>query len=225
MIAMKPFIHIIDDDASLRTALGRLVETYGFCAVSYPSGEDFLARLPTSGSGCILLDLRMPGLSGTDLQVRLAQAVPLLPVIFLTGQGTIAESVRAMRAGADDFLEKPVPSKILRQAIERALGQNDHRRAEHDQLQILHSKVSKLTPREAQVFDLVVSGKRNKQVAHELRTSERTVKAHRQRIMEKLSATSLAEIVSVAARLGRIEDDAARTPPRTSSPKANTLHR
>ena len=203
MSAMEPIIHIVDDDASFLTALGRLVETYGFRVSCYKSGEDFLARLPESDAGCILLDLRMPGLSGPELQDRLAQAVPLLPIVFLTGQGTIAASVQAMKAGADDFLEKPVSSKILRGVIERALVQNEMRRAGHDQIQALLAKVSNLTPRETQVFDLVVRGKRNKQVAYDLNTSERTVKAHRHSIMEKLGATSLAEMVSIAERLAR----------------------
>ena len=161
---MEKYIHIIDDEASFRTALGRLIETYGFRAACYESGESFLSQLPASEAGCILLDLRMPGLSGPDLQDRLAQAVPLLPIVFLTGQGTIAASVQAMKAGADDFLEKPVSSKILREAIERALDQNEKRRAGREQIQLLLDRVSNLTPRETQVFDLVVRGKRNKQV-------------------------------------------------------------
>jgi FixJ family two-component response regulator len=198
---MEPIIHIIDDDRSFRTALGRLVETYGFHATSYESGEDFLARMPASEAGCILLDLRMPGISGPELQERLAMAVPLLPIVFLTGQGTIAAGVQAMKAGADDFLEKPISSQILREVIERALAKNERRRASHDQLQALQAKVFSLTPREIQVFDLVVRGKRNKQVAYDLNTSERTVKAHRHSIMEKLGVTSLAEMVSIAERL------------------------
>ena len=110
---MEPSIHIVDDDRSFRTALGRIVETSGYPASCYNSGEEFLARLPKSEAGCILLDLRMPGLSGTELQDRLGQAAPLLPIVFLTGQGTIAASVLAIKAGADDFLEKPVSSKSL----------------------------------------------------------------------------------------------------------------
>ena len=219
---MEPVIHIIDDDRSFRTALGRLVETYGFRARSYESGEDFLARAPESEAGCILLDLRMPGLSGPQLQERIAQMVPLLPIVFLTGQGTIAAGVQAMKDGADDFLEKPVVSETLRDVIDRALAHNERRRAGRDRLQALQAKVSGLTPRETQVFDLVVRGKRNKQVAYDLNTSERTIKAHRHSIMEKLGATSLAEMVSIAERLGLV-----RPTPTISgsapgpSPKAN----
>ncbi|CAH2402099.1 response regulator transcription factor [Mesorhizobium ventifaucium] len=202
---MELFIHIIDDDASFRTALGRLVETYGFRVSGYQSGEDFLAQLPESEAGCILLDLRMPGLSGPELQDRLAQAVPLLPLVFLTGQGTIAASVQAMKAGADDFLEKPISSKTLRDVIDRALAHNETKRAGRDQLQALQAKLSNLTPREMQVFDLVVRGRRNKQVAYDLNTSERTIKAHRHNIMEKLGVASIAEMVSIAERLGRVQ--------------------
>ena len=216
---METIVHIIDDDASFRTALGRLVETFGFCVACYESGDDFLARLPQSEAGCVLLDLRMPGLSGSELQEKLALTAPLLPIVFLTGQGTVAAGVQAMKAGADDFLEKPVSSKILREAIERALAQNEKRRAGHDQLQALQARVSNLTPREIQVFDLVVRGKRNKQVAYDLHTSERTIKAHRHSIMEKLSVTSLAAMVSIAERLGRVEP--IRAVDNSASPKAN----
>ncbi|MEQ1950061.1 response regulator transcription factor [Mesorhizobium sp. CN2-181] len=219
---MEPCIHIIDDDKSFRTALGRLVEASGYWVSCYESGEAFLASLPASEAGCILLDLRMPGLSGTELQARLVQAAPLLPVVFLTGQGTIAASVQAMKAGADDFLEKPVSASTLRDAIDHALVQNGKRRAGREQIQGLRARVSNLTPREIQVFDLVVRGKRNKQVAHDLKTSERTIKAHRHNIMEKLNVTSLAEMVSIAERLGRMEPAYAVVDPSpASSPKAN----
>jgi FixJ family two-component response regulator len=223
---MEPFIHIIDDDESFRTALGRLVETYGFRVSGYQSGEDFLARLPEAEAGCILLDLRMPGISGPELQERLALAVPLLPIIFLTGQGTIVAGVQAMKSGADDFLEKPVSSKILRDVIDRALAKNEMRRAARDQLQALRAKVFSLTPREIQVFDLVVRGKRNKQVAYDLNTSERTIKAHRHSIMEKLGVTSLAEMVSIAERLlsvRTVQTDS--NPTFGTSPKANIQQR
>ncbi len=223
---MEPIIHIIDDDTSFRTALGRLIETYGFRTGSYESGEDFLARVPESEAGCILLDLRMPGLSGPPLQERIAQAVPLLPIVFLTGQGTIAAGVQAMKGGADDFLEKPVSSKILRGVIDHALAQNEKRRIERHQIQMLQVKVSNLTPRETQVFDLVVRGKRNKQVAYDLNTSERTVKAHRHSIMEKLGVTSLAEMVSIAERLGRAGPaHTASNPAPVTSPKVNMQQR
>jgi FixJ family two-component response regulator len=223
---MEPIIHIVDDDRSFRTALGRIVEVSGYRANCYESGEDFLARLPQSEAGCVLLDLRMPGLSGPELQHRIAQALPLLPIVFLTGQGTIAASVQAIKAGADDFLEKPISSQVLCDVIERALAQNEKRRVGGGQRQALEAKVSNLTPREIQVFDLVVRGKRNKQVAYDLNTSERTIKAHRHSVMEKLGVTSLAEMVSIAERLWLIQPTPA-VPNSTPgpSPKANIQER
>jgi FixJ family two-component response regulator len=219
---MEPIIHIIDDDRSFRTALSRLVETYGFRTGSYESGEDFLAMAHESEVGCILLDLRMPGLSGPELQERIAQAVPLLPIVFLTGQGTIAAGVQAMKGGAEDFLEKPVSSKTLRDVIDRALAHNEKRRADYDRHQALKAKLSDFTPREIQVFDLIVRGKRNKQAAYDLNTSERTIKAHRHSIMAKLGVTSLAEMVSIAERIGRVEPTLTFPNPTTdSSPKVN----
>jgi FixJ family two-component response regulator len=202
---MTPVIHIVDDDASFRTAVGRLIEASGFRVASYVSGEDILERLPSAEPGCILLDLRMPGLSGADLQDHLVQKAPLLPIIYLTGHGDIGATVRAIKAGAEDFLEKPASAEDLLEAIRRALLQNGKRRSEHDRAHALRGLVANLTPREFQVFDLVVRGKRNKQVAFELGTSERTVKAHRHAITEKLEVNSLAEMVTIAERLGLIE--------------------
>ena len=200
-----PIIHIVDDDKSFRTAVGRVIEAAGFRVASYELGNDFLARLPGAEAGCILLDLQMPGLTGAELQDRIAEEAPLLPIIFLTGQGTIEASVRAIKAGADDFLEKPVAFKALLEAIQRALPQYERRRTEHDLVLALKAKVANLTSRETQVFDLMVRGKRNKQIAYDLGTSERTVKAHRHSIMEKLGVNSLAEVVSVAERLARLD--------------------
>jgi len=194
-------VHIVDDDPSFRTAVGRLLETSGFRVASYESGEEMLAHLP-SGPGCILLDLQMPGLSGLELQARLADMAPLLPIVFLTGRGDIGTTVRAMKAGAYDFLEKPASSMALLEAVGRALQLCETRQLEQDRVQALHTRVASLTPRESQVFDLIVRGKRNKQIAYELSTSERTVKAHRHNVMEKLGAGSLAEVVSMAEKLG-----------------------
>jgi FixJ family two-component response regulator len=205
---VSPIIHIVDDDKSFRTAIGRLMEASGYRVASYESGDEILARLPGSDPGCILLDLQMPGLSGPQLQERLAEKAPLLPVVFLTGQGDIEASVRAMKAGAEDFLEKRASGKALLGAIERALLQNEKRRIEHDRVHALEALVASLTPRESQVFGLIVRGKRNKQIAYDLSTSERTVKAHRHSIMEKLGVRSLAEAVSIAERLGLVDSGA-----------------
>ena len=198
---MVPVIHIVDDDKSFRTAVARLMETSGFRVASYESGEAILARLPISDPGCILLDLQMPGLSGLELQSRLAEMAPVLPIVFLTGHGDVGTTVRAMKGGADDFLEKTASSNELLGAVKQALLRCEARRLEQDRLQAFRTLVASLTPREGQVFSLIVHGKRNKQIAHDLSTSERTVKAHRHNVMEKLGVQSLAEAVSMAERL------------------------
>jgi len=208
MSPVRPIIHIVDDDKSFRTAVGRLMEASGFRVASYGSGDEILAYLPNSEPGCILLDLQMPGLSGSELQDRLAEKAPLLPIIFLTGHGNIGASVRAMKAGAEDFLEKPASREALLEAVERALLAYEKRRMEHDRIHALQALVASLTPRESQVFGLIVRGKLNKQIAYELGTSERTVKAHRHNIMEKLGVRSLAEAVSIAERLGLVDSGA-----------------
>ncbi|MCV9943863.1 response regulator transcription factor [Rhizobium sp. BT-175] len=204
MKPVGPTVHIVDDDKSFRTAVGRLLEASGLRVESYESGQELLARLPTE-PGCILLDLQMPGLSGLELQARLAERASLLPIVFLTGRADIGTTVQAMKAGAFDFLEKSASSAALLEAVERALQLCERRRLEQDRAQALHTLVANLTPRESQVFGLIVRGKRNKQIAYELSTSERTVKAHRHNVMEKLGARSLAEAVSMAERLGLLE--------------------
>lgn len=208
MTQLEPVIHIVDDDKSYRTALARLMEASGYRVVTYGSGEELLAHPTGSNPGCILLDLQMPGLSGLELQHRLTEKAPLLPIVFLTGRGDIKASVRAMKAGAEDFLEKPASREALLEAVERALLRSEIRRAEHDRVQALHARLGALTPREFDVFGLIVRGKLNKQIAYDLGTSERTVKAHRHNVMEKLGVHSLAEAVSIAERLGLLDPTA-----------------
>ncbi|MDW6024254.1 response regulator [Mesorhizobium sp. BAC0120] len=209
MSSAAPIVHIVDDDMSFRTSVGRLVQLSGYRSAGYASGAELLARLPTDEPGCILLDLNMPGLDGLELQDRLAEVAPQLPIVFLTGYGNISTTVRAMKAGAEDFLEKSASSSDLLAAIKRAMLLGQQRSAEHERNIRLNALVASLTKREAFVFDLIVRGKRNKQVAFELGTTERTVKAHRRSIMEKLGARSLAEAVSIAERLGMIDDQSA----------------
>jgi FixJ family two-component response regulator len=181
------------------------MEASGFRVASYESGDEILAHLHSSELGCILLDLQMPGVSGSELQDRLMETTPLLPIVFLTGHGDIGAGVRAIKAGAEDFLEKSASSKAVLEAVGRALLQYEKRRMEHDRVHTLQALVASLTPRESQVFGLIVRGKRNKQIAYALSTSERTVKAHRHNIMEKLGVNSLAEAVSIAERLGLVD--------------------
>jgi len=198
-------IHIVDDDRSFRTALGTFLETSGFRVAGYASGNEILASAQLDEPGCILLDLKMPGLDGLELQQRLTAKAPLLPVLFLTGQGDIEAAVEAMKRGAEDFLDKLAPSQRLLEAVSRALARYQERRSEWDRVLALKSLVATLTDREEQVFGLLVHGKRTKQIAYMLGTSERTVKTHRQRVMEKLRAGSLAEVVSIASQLGLVE--------------------
>ncbi len=199
-----PYVHIIDDDASFRKAIARLLRGCGYQVVVYESGDQFLDDANGKEPGCILLDMRMSGLSGLQLQDRLRQVDSILPIIFLTGYGDVPSTVQAMKAGAQDFLSKPVEEKALLEAIERALARYRERRAQHDRLNALRALVATLTPRESQVFDFIVRGRLNKQIAFDLGTSERTVKAHRKSIMDKLQVQSLAEAVSIAERLGTL---------------------
>jgi FixJ family two-component response regulator len=194
-------VHVVDDDAGMRTGVCRLLEAAGYEARAYASAGDFLLADPLDAPGCVLLDLRMPGPSGLELQQALAKRGDPLPVIFLTGHGDVASSVRALKAGASDFLTKPVDSKMLLAAVENALVEDAARRAERDDLRTLQARYETLTPREREVFARVVAGKLNKQIAGEIGTAERTVKAHRARVMEKMQVDSLAELVRVASRL------------------------
>ena len=196
-------VHVIDDDADFRTAIGRVLKAAGYTVELYDSAAQLLDRLPAEDEpSCILLDLNMPEVTGTQLQDELAERAPLLPVIFLTGHGDIPTSVRAMKAGAGDFLTKPVERDTLVTAIERAVADFSIKRERHRRLSRLRDLVATLTPRERQVFQLVARGRLHKQIAFELGTTERTVKAHRLKVMDKLRVHSLAELVSAAEHLG-----------------------
>jgi FixJ family two-component response regulator len=204
MTVASPIIHVVDDDTTFRTAVARLLRAGGYQVALYESGDKFLQSPPTDSPGCILLDMRMPGLGGLEMQDRLAKLENVLPIVFLTGHGDIPTSVKAIKAGAEDFLSKPVSKKTLFEATERALARYRERRERRDQMRAIQALVSSLTAREREVFSLVVRGKLNKQIAFELGTSERTIKAHRHAVMGKLKARSLAEVVSIAERLGML---------------------
>jgi len=196
-------VHVVDDDASFRTAIERRLKKAGYTVATYPSAQQLLARLPDDKEpGCILLDVRIPGLSGPELQGRLNELGSILPIVFLTGYADVQTTVRTIKAGAEDFLTKPVSSEQLLSAIERALAHHETLRAQRSKLDVVRAQIATLTPRERQVFELVVRGKINKQIAHELGTTERTIKAHRQQVMEKAKTQSLAELVSIAEHLG-----------------------
>jgi FixJ family two-component response regulator len=201
-MAGAPVIHIVDDDASFRTAISRLLTVSGYEVKTYDSAAGFLGAIAEARPGCILLDVQLPDLNGLQIQQELAKSSRGWPIIFMTGHGDIPTSVRAIKAGAEDFLSKPVSKEILLEAIERALVRHAVTQQGLDQLNTLRSLIAALTPREAEVFALMVRGKLNKQIAHQLGTSERTVKAHRQMVMQKLQVQSFAEAVSIAERVG-----------------------
>ncbi len=203
---MPGLVHVIDDDASFRTAIERRLKLAGYDVETYSSAQQLLDRLPgVEKPGCILLDVQMPDLSGLDLQSRLIERGSILPIIFVTGYADTPATVRAIKAGAEDFLTKPATSAQLIDAIERAMTRYESARRQRNELNSFRGLVATLTPRERQVFNLIVRGKINKQIAHELGTTERTVKAHRHQVMEKMQVHSLAELVSNAERLGMLD--------------------
>ena len=200
---MPTVVHVVDDDASFRRAISRLLRSAGYEVALHESAQQLLDRLPDAETPCcILLDVRIPGLSGPALQNRLAELGYKLPIVFLTGYGDIPTGVQAIKAGAEDYLTKPVPKDRLLAAIERATSRHQANRARLERLDALRALVATLTPREREVFELVVRGKLNKQIGRELGAMERTIKAHRQKVMAKAQVQSLAELVSIAERLG-----------------------
>ena len=202
---MSAIVHVIDDDALFRAAIGRVLKAAGYQVLLYESGPQFLTQLRDDEQpSCILLDVKMPGLSGPELQERLAKDTPFIPIVFLSGRGDIPTSVKAMKSGAEDFLTKPVSKVDLVAAIERALAHAQTRLEQHRRVVKLRDLISALTRREKQVFELIVRGRMNKQIAFDLGTTERTVKAHRQKVMQKFNARSIAELVSSAERLGML---------------------
>jgi FixJ family two-component response regulator len=198
----RPVVHVVDDDVSFRTAVLRLLRAAGHETRGYGSAAELLAAEPGQSPGCIVLDVRMPGASGLDLQKALAAAEEPLPIVFLTGHGDIPATVQAMKAGAVDFLTKPVERGVLLPAVEGALARDVRARTERTRLRELRARYDTLTPREAEVLPLVVSGLLNKQIAAGLGLAERTVKAHRARVMEKMRVESLADLVRMASQLG-----------------------
>jgi FixJ family two-component response regulator len=197
----KPIIHLIDDDEEFRKAVSRLLRIAGYEVETYASAGDFLLAPQRDRPGCILLDIQMPGPSGLDLQKALTMQPQGPPIIFLTGHGDIPASVRAMKEGAIDFLTKPVEREALLNAIQSALEKDAQNRRIRDQLRDWRACYEALTGREREVFEGVVAGKLNKQIAAELGTAERTVKAHRAHVMQKLKVRSVAELVHLAEQL------------------------
>ena len=194
-------VFIVDDDPSICAALARLFKSVGLPAQSFAGAREFLDQAPKLGPGCLVLDMRLPGLSGLDLQEELARAGIRLPIIFLTAHGSVPLSVKAMKAGAVDFLEKPVEDQTLLDAVYQALERDRQARLSQAQRLVLQERFATLTPRERQVFEMVVTGKLNKETAFDLGTVEKTVKVHRANLMRKLNCRSLAELVRLAQEL------------------------
>ena len=197
-------VFLVDDDTSVRKALTRLISSAGYQVQAFASAREFLDhwRAGEQRPGCLVLDIRMPGLSGLDLQHELQSSNTLLPIIFITGHGDIPMSVKAMKQGAVDFLPKPVIDKLLLDAIEQALERGAQERAAQDEIDDIQRRLDTLTPRELEVMRLVITGMLNKQIAYQLGTVEKTVKVHRARVMEKMEVQSLAELVRLAERIG-----------------------
>ena len=196
-------VFLVDDDASVRRALGRLIKSAGHNVQTFASAREFLGtKTGSEEAACLVLDVRMPGLTGMDLQRELQTVNRNVPIVFITGHGDIPMSVKAMKAGAVDFLSKPVKDTDLLRAIERAIARACRDRAEREIVEDIQGRVEKLTPREREVMSLVVRGLLNKQIAFELGTVEKTVKVHRARVMEKMQVGSLAELVRLAGKVG-----------------------
>jgi FixJ family two-component response regulator len=201
MNKVEPMVFVVDDDDSVRKALTRLIQSVSIKVESFASAEAFLSRPPYKGPCCLILDIRMPGRSGLDLQNELAQANFTLPIIFITGHGTVPMTVRAMKAGAIDFLEKPFEDQTLLDLIKHAIECDRQAKQEYIEKSTILKRFASLTPREQEILALVVTGKLNKQIALQLAISEKTVKVHRARVMEKMRAESLADLVQVSGIL------------------------
>ena len=201
MSAETPTVYVVDDDASLRKALGRALKTVGLNVKAFGSAQEFLDQGPLDGPGCLVVDVQMPGRSGPELQAELNARGIRTPIIFLTGHGDISMTVKAFKDGAVDFLTKPFKAATLLGAIREAIQKDERFRASRSEKAEIHRRLETLTVRERQVLDLVVNGLSNKQIAAELGAAERTVKVHRSRVLEKMQVTSVAELVRLVERV------------------------
>ena len=212
-------IFLVDDDAGVRKALSRVLREEGWSVETFESAEAFLGRPDQKAQGCVVLDVTMPGLDGLELQRRLAAAGESLPIVFVSGHGDIPMSVRAIKAGATDFLTKPVEARVLVAAVRAAIDQDNAMRQALAATEELRQRLASLTPREREILVALAGGKLNKQIAWDLGVVEQTIKFHRARIMERMRAKTVAELMHIAARLGI----SAETPPAGST--ASSDHR
>jgi len=212
MSETAPIIHVVDDDASFLTAISRLLRAKGLSVKTYSSAHEFLTQRDADAPGCVLADLRMPQMSGLDLQSALAQSSNPLPIVFLTGHGDISSTVRAMRDGAEDFLEKRAPKEMLLDAVTRALGRDSRERGARERKRGLRALFDRLTERELEVLAHVVRGQLNKQIAGDLNIHERTVKLHRTAITTKLKVQSVAELTRLTQEAGIFPEPAQTFP-------------
>jgi FixJ family two-component response regulator len=201
MISAGATVFVVDDDASVRKALARSIQAAGLNVKTFASAREFLDQEPPKGPGCLVLDLRMPGLSGLDLQTELHSRNVQTPIIFITGHGNIPVTVKAMKRGAVDFLPKPFNVKDLLRAIQEALKKDERLQASRAEGTEVERRIQLLTPREREVLDLVVKGLLNKQIAAQLGAAERTVKVHRGRVMHKMQVQSVADLVRAVERV------------------------
>ncbi len=193
-------VYVVDDDETVRRSLARLVRSAGLKVDTFASAQAFLEHKGQDRPSCLVLDVRLPGLSGLDLQTAMGQSQRTMPIIFITGRGNVPMTVRAMKGGAQDFLEKPFDDQELLDAIQRALARSQEARAEDAERADIERRLAALTPRERQVLELVVAGMLNKQIAGELGAAEKTIKVHRGRVMKKMQAGSVAELVRMTQK-------------------------
>jgi FixJ family two-component response regulator len=202
MSEVNPIVYLVDDDQPVLKALSRLLSTKGYDVRCFSSPRAFLEQHDTAAVGCAIVDLAMPELDGLQVQSALADAAVLRPVIFLTGRGDVPSSVRAMKAGAVDFLTKPVDAKDLLPAVALAVEKDEQARRARGEIGVIRAKFARLTPREHEVLTYVVAGRLNKQIANDLGTVEKTIKVHRSRMMEKLGVRTVADLVRLADKAG-----------------------
>jgi two-component system response regulator FixJ len=199
----RPTIFVVDDDAAVRDALKLLLRSVGQAVETFSSGQEFIDAYSEDRPGCLVLDIRMPGMSGLELQQKLNERHSILPIIFITGHGDVPMAVEAMQAGAVDFIQKPFRDQDLIDRINQALEKDNNNRAALGERNDIRRRLETLTPREREVLDLVVHGKANKVIAGDLKLSQRTVEIHRARVMEKMQASSLAHLVRMVLEVGQ----------------------